>query len=313
MPDEKMKIALAGIGEIARQQHIPALRNSSDWQLAAAISRNATVDGASNHKDIDAFLNDRGDIEAISLALPPGPRFDYAVKAIEAGLHVMIEKPPAVTLAQCHLLRDLADRTDATFFVSWHSRMGRAIDEARRRLKGARLDRLRIDWREDVNQFHPGQDWIFEAGNLGVFDPGINAMSILTAILDRPAFVSSSDLYFPKGREAPIAADLRFDNGTGAEMTAKFDWRHDGEARWDIEFETDRGNFRLVCSGSYIEADGQRIGDGMTDEYPLLYALFADLVRQGRSETDFSPMIQVADAFLLGRRHEVAAFDWRKD
>jgi D-galactose 1-dehydrogenase len=40
--------------------------------------------------------------------------------------------------------------------------------------------RGRITWREDVRKWHPGQDWVFEPGGMGVFDPGINALSILT-------------------------------------------------------------------------------------------------------------------------------------
>ncbi len=37
--------------------------------------------------------------------------------------------------------------------------------------------------KEDVRRWHPGQDWIWEAGGFGVFDPGINALSILTEVL----------------------------------------------------------------------------------------------------------------------------------
>ena len=40
-----MKIALVGIGKIAIDQHVPAIANSSHWELAATISRKGSVDG----------------------------------------------------------------------------------------------------------------------------------------------------------------------------------------------------------------------------------------------------------------------------
>ena len=42
---------------------------------------------------------------------------------------------------------------------------------------------MRIDWRESVRKWHPGQEWVWEPGGFGVCDPGINAMSIFTEIM----------------------------------------------------------------------------------------------------------------------------------
>ena len=48
MAGEAMKLALVGIGKIARDQHIPALHASADFELVACASRNASVDGVAN-------------------------------------------------------------------------------------------------------------------------------------------------------------------------------------------------------------------------------------------------------------------------
>ena len=45
-------------------------------------------------------------------------------------------------------------------------------------------------------------------------------------------------------------------------------------------------------------------------EYPALYAQMARLVADGASDVDLSPMVLVADAFTLGRRRTVEAFDF---
>jgi D-galactose 1-dehydrogenase len=54
-----------------------------------------------------------------------------------------------------------------------------------------------VEWKEDVRQWHPGQQWIWQPGGLGVFDPGINALSIVTWMLPRPIFLTASELVFP--------------------------------------------------------------------------------------------------------------------
>jgi len=304
-------IALAGIGKIARDAHLPALQRSSDWHLDATISRNASLDGIRAFKTMEDFLADPGEVKTVSLSLPPAPRFDYAIKAMRAGLNVMLEKPPAVTLIECRKLIAEAEAQGVTLFLSWHSRMGAACDMARDRLKDARLKRLTIDWREDIRQFHPDQDWIWDAGNLGVFDPGINAFSILARILPDFPHVSKTHMIVPEGRETPIAADVAFTHPHGADMTCTLDWRHDGGPIWNMEIETDQGAFTLTRSGSGIDdGDGEiDLGDDL-DEYDHLYARLAELVAKGTSETDTRPMEMVADAFLLGTRETGAPFDW---
>lgn len=307
----RMPIALAGIGKIARDEHIPALEDSPDWYLDAAISRHADVDGVRNFATMGDFLADSGDVRTVSLAMPPAPRMAYARQAIRAGLNVMLEKPPSPTLVEIRALAALARERGVTLYTSWHSRMGAAVEEAHGRLSGATLRRLRIDWREDVRHTHPGQDWVWQAGNLGVFDPGINATSILAAILEETPHLTACTMEVPEGRQTPISADLAFGHPSGADISGRLDWRHDGHPVWRMEIETDLGTFALIRSGSAVEVDGEEIAlDGSVAEYPLVYARFAELVRGGESEVDLAPMELVADAFLIAERSIGAPFEW---
>jgi D-galactose 1-dehydrogenase len=93
---------------------------------------------------------------------------------------------------------------------------------------------VRIDWREDVRVWHPGQTWIWEAGGLGVFDPGINALSIATAILPRPFFLTGATLHVPENCQSPIQAELDFVDAAGAPIRAEFDFLQTGPQSWDI-------------------------------------------------------------------------------
>lgn len=308
------KIALAGIGKIARDQHIPSIAASPDWELAATISRHGTVDAVEAFDDFDRFLAARPDVGAVSLCMPPVPRFDYAAKAIRAGRHVMLEKPPGATLAECHALERMARDAGVSIFSTWHSREAAQVDAAKDWLRQRHLKRLAITWKEDVRRWHPGQPWIWQAGGLGVFDPGINALSILTKILPDPVHLSGAELFFPENCETPIAANLTFAHPHGAEVSAEFDFRQEGEQTWAIAIETTDGRLALSDGGATLSIDGVpqpaagAEGAPLIGEYPRLYAKFAALVRSRASEMDLSPMVHVADAFLLGRRIVVEPF-----
>ncbi|WP_116652991.1 Gfo/Idh/MocA family protein [Pelagibacterium sediminicola] len=303
-----MKLALAGIGKIALDQHIPALAASKDWELAATVSRNASVEGVPAFSDLSELLAQRPDIEAVSLAMPPAPRYDYARAVLEAGRHAMLEKPPGATLAEVHALERHARQKGLTLFATWHSRMARGVAAARDWLAGKTVLSGKIVWREDVRHWHPGQDWVFEPGGMGVFDPGINALSILTEILPAPVHLASAELDVPANRQTPIAARLRFSGG----ITADFDWRQEGPQTWDITLETDAGRLVLGMGGNVLEIDGRAIEseETLSGEYPALYVRMAELVRARKSDVDLSPMVHVADAMMLARRNAVEPFFW---
>lgn len=94
-------------------------------------------------------------------------------------------------------------------------------------------------------------------------------------------------------------------------MTAHLNWRHEGDPVWDMEIETKGDAFSLTGSGSrLIEPDGAKTHEAGSNEYPLLYARMAELVKAGDSDTDLRPMEMVADAFLIGRRTIGDPFDW---
>lgn len=300
------KIALVGVGKIARDQHAPALAASPDWELAATVSRNGSIDGVEAYQDLETFLAARPDIGVVSLCMPPVPRFAHAQTALLAGRHVMLEKPPGATLGEVHELERLARERGRTLYASWHSRMAHAVEAAREWLSSRTVMCAHITWREDVRHWHPGQQWVFEPGGMGVFDPGINALSILTHILPEPVHVTSAELDIPENCFTPIAARLSFSGG----ISADFDWRQEGEQTWDMEFDTDDGQMSLRQGGNELWIDETRItgSEDTMGEYPALYARLAGLVAEGASEVDLAPMVHVADAMMMGRREMVASF-----
>lgn len=297
-------ICLVGIGKIAVDQHVPAINGNDDWDLAATVSRSGTVDGVPAFTDFDQMLAERPDIPVVSLCLPPVPRYDYAAKAIAAGRHVMLEKPPGATLAEVFALADMALKAGVTLYTTWHSRMAKGVAPAKAWLADKQITGAHITWKEDVRRWHPGQEWVFAPGGMGVFDPGSNALSIITDILPMPIHLRSAELLFPQNRDTPIAAQLQWTEN----VTGDFDWRQEGPQSWDITVDTTGGTLQLHDGGDRLVIDGKEIAAGDNREYPALYDRMAELVKTGTSEVDVSPMIHVADALTLGKRINVEAF-----
>jgi len=304
----RLRTGLLGIGKIARDQHIPAIAGNSRFELVACASRNARVDGVANFKDLESMLAALPDLHCVSICTPPQAHFDAALMALRAGCHVMLEKPPTATTRQIALLAEEAARSGRTLFQTWHSRFAAGVDSAREWLRGRKLVSGKIVWKEDVHFWHPGQRWIWEPGGFGVFDPGINALSLLTELLPDEVAVERARLEFPENQQAPIAATLALRTTAGVNIVAEFDFRQKGEQSWDIELATTSGALKLSRGGAGLELDGriETLDEGLAGEYPRLYRRFASLCEAGKSEVDWRPFQLVADAFLIGERRIVA-------
>jgi len=305
---EPTRIALVGMGKIARDQHLPAIAGDAGFSLAATVSpHDRGIDGIPHLDSLDDLLANGPAVDAVALCTPPQVRYDLATLALKRGIHVFLEKPPGATLAEVDVLQERARKTGSTLFAAWHSRFAAGVAPARAWLADRHVSKVEIVWREDVRVWHPGQAWIWEPGGLGVFDPGINALSIATHILPRPFFLRSGTLELPANRAAPIAAQLLFCDAAGAPITMDLDWRQTGPQSWDITIETDAGTCKLTRGGSVLTLpSGTEHSEDR--EYAGLYARFATLIRTGRSDVDTGPLKLVADAFLRARRETVEAF-----
>ncbi|WP_292227992.1 Gfo/Idh/MocA family oxidoreductase, partial [Mesorhizobium sp.] len=270
-------------------------------------SRHGKVEGIANYPTIEAMLAAEPGLAAVSLCMPPQFRYDAARTALEAKKHVFLEKPPGATVSEVEHLKALADKNGVSLFASWHSRYAPAVEAARAFLGSARLTSAAINWKEDVRRWHPNQEWIWEPGGFGVFDPGINALSIATHILP-PMFITSAELDFPENRAAPVAAHVAFRTSNGLPVTMELDWLQTGPQSWDIVAETDKGKMLLSGGGAKLAVDGKVIHDEPEAEYPMLYKRFAEIIRAGTSDVDLAPLQHVADAFMLGKRNVVEAF-----
>ena len=140
-------------------------------------------------------------------------------------------------------------------------RYNAAVDAAKLILKDEGVASVRIDWRESVRKWHPGQDWVWEPGGFGVCDPGINAMSIFTKIMPFPVFVESAKLKFPANRQTPVDVEIVFKSGEKHQpkLSAGFNWLEESGEIWTIAIETKKGSkLKLEKGGTVLKVTATR-------------------------------------------------------
>jgi predicted dehydrogenase len=246
-------------------------------------------------------------LEAVAITTPPGPRYEIARECVSAGLHCLLEKPPTAGLAEIADLACLAEAQGVSLFTTWHAQNNPAVDEAARLLAGKKIASMAVRWHENVHKWHPGQQWIFERGGFGVFDPGINAFSVVTKIFPGAVSVREAELQYPSNAQTPIAAKiLLMSPAADGPVDVSFDFRWSDEEEWTIDIRTTDGlDLRLECGGAKLFVNGVEHASEGLGEYPDIYRRFADLIDGRRSHVDVAPLRLVADCLLGGSRREV--------
>jgi predicted dehydrogenase len=308
MSGSEIRLGLVGVGKIALDQHIPAISANAAFELVATASPGYVSEGIAAHSNLAEMLAAGHDLDAVAICTPPAIRSAIATSALRAGLHVLLEKPPATALSQLRVMQSEAAKAGRALFTAWHSRETAAVDAARDWLAHRHVRNVRVIWREDVKQWHPGQDWLLGPGGLGVFDPGINALSILTRILPGPLALEGADLFVPENRAAPMRAALLLRHHQDCEVTCDFDILHSGHQEWTIEITTDAGLLTLADGGHRMIVAGNTQAAADETEYGRLYDRFASLVARSESDVDADPLMLVADAMMLGTVQRISPF-----
>ena len=301
-----IRIAIIGFGKIAADQHVPAIASSPRFELAATSSRSGQGVGQS-FTDWHELIRSVDGLEAVAITTPPGPRYEIARECVLAGLHCLLEKPPTAGLAEIADLDCLAQAQGVSLFTTWHAQHHPSVEATAKALAGKRIGSMRIVWHEDVGKWHPGQQWIWQPGGFGVFDPGINAFSIATKIFPGGLFVRSAELRVPENAQTPIAAEVEFASPEAdGPLTASLDWRRSEGEEWTITVETTDGmKLRLADGGATLTIDGAPQSTDGLGEYPDIYHKFVDLIDERKSLVDVAPLRLVADCLLTARRSQV--------
>lgn len=144
-PGRRRRHVVVGTGGIAGAHAGAVLAHPDRAQLVHAVDVDADRAAAFAAKhgiptwgdDLDAALagpDDHGRPDLAHLCTPPGTHVELATRCLEAGVPVLVEKPPALTLAEVDTLLDASHRTGVPVAVVFQHRFGGAARHARRLL-----------------------------------------------------------------------------------------------------------------------------------------------------------------------------------
>ena len=139
-----IRYAVVGLGHIAQVAVIPAFahaRRNSELVAIVSADRTKRREIAKRYRLTNAFGYDEYDeclrlVDAVYIALPNSMHAEYAIRAARAGVHVLCEKPMAVTVEECRQMIRAADQAPVKLMIAYRLHFETlnlaAIDIARR-------------------------------------------------------------------------------------------------------------------------------------------------------------------------------------
>ena len=147
----KVRYAVVGLGDLAQVAILPAFQHSANSELVAIVSgdeekrkkiaRHYRLKQAYSYDEYDQALSN---VDAVYLVLPNHMHREYAVRAAAAGVHVLCEKPMAVTEADCEAMIHAAATHKVKLMLAYRLHFERGNLEAICIAKSGKLGKLRI-------------------------------------------------------------------------------------------------------------------------------------------------------------------------
>lgn len=238
-----VRVGVIGLGEVG-QHHVKGLMNAQNAVIGAVADmseairvKTAAATGARAYAS-DAELLEDGDIDAVVICVPHKFHADIALRAFAKGKHVLVEKPMAVSVAECDAMIGAAKRADRLLGVSHNQLFYPAHEWLRQQIETNAIERpgivrLRLaiggklgGWRADPD---------LTGGGL-LFDAGFHRFYVARSLMGEVASVSATlDTNDPRGiGEDRAVVTLAFRDGGQAVIEAGY---HAPKGAFDDQIE----------------------------------------------------------------------------
>lgn len=245
-PQKRMKWAIVGLGTYAVGQVLPSFANARQSRMTAFVSGNPDkaaelgsrygVSKFYGYDNYDAIADD-DEIDCVYIVLPVGLHAEYTVRALEAGKHVLCEKPMASTSAECETMIAAARNNDRRLGVAYRVHFEPNNVHALQRIVAGDLGTMRFlsgDHGFNANPDWPPHKWRLEkalAGGGSMYDIGVYGLNTSLMMLpdDTPVSVTAhystpeSDPRFAEV-EGGIDYRLRMASGINVAGSSSYCW-----------------------------------------------------------------------------------------
>jgi predicted dehydrogenase len=295
----QVRYAVVGLGHIAQTAVLPAFANAKrNSVLTALVSEDETkLKELGDRYQVERFRSyddclESGKIDAVYIAHPNHLHCEFAVRAAEAGVHILCEKPMAVTAAECEKMIHAAEAADVRLMIAYRLHFEKANLKAIEIARSRQLGELRMfSSTFAINVVEGNVRLQSELGGGTLYDIGvycINAARYLFGDEPTEVFAMSGRRDDPRFAEVDEAttAILRFPGDRLATFTSSFGCAETGS----YQLCGTKGNLRVDPAYDYfsglthyltIEGKTQKKTYRRRDQFGPELAYFSDCVLQG--------------------------------
>ena len=269
-PGKKLGWGIVGLGSLAINQILPAFARCEKSKVVAFVSGHPDkanklalrygVDAKNiyNYQNYDS-IKDNPEVDIIYIVLPNGMHAEYTIRGLQAGKHVLCEKPMANTPEDCQQMIDAGKKANRKLMVAYRCRYEPFNLEAIRLARSKELGPVKVitadnGWNaSDPNMWRLNKKM---AGGGCLMDIGIYALQSARYISgEEPVEINAMTYSTPgdprfKEVEETINFQLRFPSGVLANCTSSYGY-------------SSQSHTRVICTNGWYEMDPATIYDGL--------------------------------------------------
>lgn len=269
-PGKKLGWGIVGLGSLAINQILPAFARCEKSKVVAFVSGHPDkanklalrygVDAKNiyNYQNYDS-IKDNPEVDIIYIVLPNGMHAEYTIRGLQAGKHVLCEKPMANTPEDCQQMIDAGKKANRKLMVAYRCRYEPFNQEAIRLARSKELGPVKVitadnGWNaSDPNMWRLNKKM---AGGGCLMDIGIYALQSARYISGEEPVEINAMTYSTPGDprfrevEETINFQLRFPSGVLANCTSSYGY-------------SSQSHTRVICTNGWYEMDPATIYDGL--------------------------------------------------
>ena len=269
-PGKKLGWAIVGLGSLAINEILPGFAKCEKSKVVALVSGHpdkanklalrygVNQEYIYNYQNYDS-IKDNQEVDIIYIVLPNGMHAEYTVRGLQAGKHVLTEKPMANTPAQCQQMIDAARKADRRLMVAYRCRYEPYNREAIRIARSGELGPIKVILADAGFNIGDPTQWRLNkelAGGGSLMDIGIYALQAARYLSgEEPTEVNAAMSTTPndprfKEVEETINFQLRFPSGVLANCSSSYGYA--GQNR-----------YRVVGATGWLEMDPATVYRGL--------------------------------------------------
>lgn len=265
---EKLRIGVIGAGSIAQHRHLPEYDANQQAEIVAVCDINqeraaevAEKYGAKAYTDYQELLKS-GEVDAVSVCTPNYLHAPISIAALEAGLHVLCEKPMATSKEEAENMIAAAEKSGKKLMIAHNQRFVPSHQKARQLIASGDLGRI-YSFRTAFGHGGPEgwsvegkEGWFFQKekafvgamGDLGVHKTDLIRYLLGEEITEVGAFVGTSAKDFATVDDNAVCV-LKTESGIIGTLAAS--WAYNGKEDNSTIIYGEKGTLRLEDDPDY--------------------------------------------------------------